>query len=238
MPVITTPMMHPYSRPGPITDAAEPMCAPPGDTPVTPQAAAAPSRKTHSRRAVSPTRMIKKRRWALLSVPILLSIASRSSVAATILWTGGGDTSGLWTGTTFNTQAYTSLDDLNIDGSATKTITLIGALTPNSLTVSGTGTTGATVSGGVGAAGAGAITLTGTSVGGTLSKTGSADLVLASANTFGNVTISNGKFFLNNAAGLGTTGTLTVNSGTASGVSGSYAAATEGQFYYDSSGIN
>lgn len=169
--------------------------------------------------------------------------------AAPISWTTGttGDASGAWSGsaTTFNGQSYTAADDLFIDGSATKTITLTGTITtPLSLTINGTGTSGTTVVSSVSVAGAGAITLTGTSLGGTLSKSGSADLVLASANTLGAVTLSGGKFFLNSAAGLGTTGTLTVNSGAASGVSASYVTGavpgtgTPDKFFFDSTGIN
>ncbi|MCW1925933.1 hypothetical protein OKA05_25465 [Luteolibacter arcticus] len=164
--------------------------------------------------------------------------------AAPISWTTGtaGDASGSWDGaaSTFNGQAYTGADDLNINGTAAKTITTSGAITtPLSLTVSSTGTTGATLTSGVGAPGADAVRLTGSALDGTLSKTGTADLVLANANNFGTVTISSGKFFVNAADGLGITGTLNVNSGAPSGVTGSYAAGTQmGNFFYDSTNLN
>lgn len=145
--------------------------------------------------------------------------------SAPVSWIAGtaGDASGTWNGVgpTFNGQTYGALDDLSIDGTATKTITLSGAiLNPNSLTVSS----------------AGATTLTGASVGGTLLKSGSGDLTLASATTFGAVTINNGKFILTNGAGLGTTGTVTVAAGAATKASftgTSYSASIASQFFLD-----
>ena len=109
-----------------------------------------------------------------------------TAFSAPINWTSGtsGDASGTWSSTIFNGQSYASTDDLSIDGVNTKTITLSGAVTPNSLSITGTtsGTDSYTTP--AGSPGTGAITLTGTSIGGTLNKTGSADLVLATANTF------------------------------------------------------
>ena len=145
--------------------------------------------------------------------------------ADTILWTTGtsADTSGSWAGpTTFNGQSYTAADTLEINGTATKTVTTSGTITaPLSLAVSSTGAT----------------TLTGTSVDGTLTKTNAGALTLATANAFGDVTISGGKFVLTNSAGLGTTGTLNVNSGTPSGITGSYTA-PGATFFYDAATIN
>ncbi len=179
-------------------------------------------------------------------LPAALAVLAPTMVAhaAPISWTTGtaGDASGTWDGaaSTFNGQAYTGADDLDINGSAAKTITTSGTIiTPLSLTVSSTGTTGTTITGGGGVPGTGAVTLTGSPVDGTLSKTGTTDLVLASANNFGNVTISSGKFFVNAADGLGITGTLNVNSGAPSGVTGSYAAGAQmGNFFYDSTNLN
>lgn len=165
------------------------------------------------------------RRFVLVST-IAAGFWGAAAQADTFNWTAGtsGDASGTWAGveSTFNGQGYFATDDLIIDGTAAKTITTTGAITsPLSLTVNSTGAT----------------TLTGTSVGGTLTKSAAGALTLPTANTFGDVTINGGKFVLNGAAGLGTTGTLNINSGAVSGVTGSYSSPGN-NFVYDSSGIN
>ncbi|MCU0780562.1 MAG: hypothetical protein MUF04_05595, partial [Akkermansiaceae bacterium] len=154
-------------------------------------------------------------------LPVLASLLLPLSpaTAANVTWSTAGDgATGNWNNNSFNGQGYTAADTLIIDGVA-KTITIgSGVTSPASLNVTS----------------ANAITLGGSSsIGGALNKSGTGALTLNSANSFGNTTLSGGKINLADGSGLGTAGTLYVNSGAASGVTASYGSGTAASFFFD-----